>query len=52
MSKGSARRSGEGYQDSWDLIFGKREPITPLELNPITDEEMDEFDQAILDADD
>ena len=26
MSKGSNRRPGKGYEDNWELIFGKKKP--------------------------
>lgn len=26
MSKGSKRRPGEGYEDVWERIFGKKKP--------------------------
>ena len=29
MSKGSKRRPGEGYQDAWEQIFGKKPAPTP-----------------------
>jgi len=31
MSKGSARRPGEGYDDGFDRIFGKKERKDPPE---------------------
>ena len=40
MSKGSERRPGEGYEQNWDQIFGKREPVVPKELiSPTTNGE-------------
>ena len=30
MSKGSERRPGDGYQDAWELIFGKKPPAAPV----------------------
>jgi len=30
MSKGSERRPGEGYQDAWNRIFGKKPAPTPI----------------------
>lgn len=36
--KGSGRRPGEGYQDAWERIFGKKPPPAPAPKQPAPQE--------------